>query len=908
MQLRKIVAAGSIGAVMAASTIAFAVDLSNYPQPFMSATGSPDFLVVVGEKAAPSDVVGAIDVAARLGSQSTREVTVGGTTSGMTVNGEGKSVATANTQVFLGDTLGKSGLRNTMTKDELPTLLADGTVSGTNSTYKYQQFVYLTPSDTTSSSSFRVQFDKPGAGGTEDPDYTLGKDISTSPSSTTYLYRTSVSFDKALPTPEAIGNKIALFGKEYTIHSDTTFGTTPKLVLAGGSEKVTLKGGETLTVTVGGTSYQVTYIGSSDADTGVVKVSSSQDNVDQGRSKKIGGLDVYMDKVFYLSSTDQTQNSGTLLLGSDKLVLENGAKAKKGTNEDSIDGTSVSLTTSNGALSAFTIYTSAKSTSADFVKKAGSMADPLWESFNLAFNSITPALKDATGDTVTVQNSGDNYVQVTFTDYRGNQKTVPWAYKSTSSGTSFSLQDTSAKAIHVVENQSIAQDEYFIVDGGQFSHMYKVTGVTVDGTSSANIALSDVMSGTSLTVTLGTDDYDQKVIDGQSYYFQGVDASTDTFLVTWGTNAARNATGSYTTVYPVIKTQRGGRLALTTPSAAVDIRQGLNISLPTGAVQVLTWIQDGSIRLNLTAVNREDSTTSACASTPCLSTLNVSDGSLTSANITLGRTSTGGLVYTVKGDRNSTRLNITVVGGSSDAILTQPAVVLTEEKDDAGNEYSVVVPATTEASGSNNVAKADAPRFTQTVTGVSLGSNSDITQYADLWGTFIERNTNGQDKVTIYYPDDQTVANVFVLAKSASVLSSGGTSATMVKEAVPVKTAVAKLDTEVGSTEKSTSNMILVGGPCVNRLVGDVLSAADVYNTFPACVTKFESLGYPAGTAMLKYLADPWGTTKAALIVAGHGAADTRAAASVLMKYDDFAGKLKGAEVKVAGTTVTEVA
>src|SRR3989338_84851 len=121
MQLKKIAAAGSLAALMVGSSVAFAA-LQSLPAPFVT-NGSPSFLVVVGATAAPSDVVGAIDVAARFGGESTRELTVGASSGGSTVSGEGKALETSNTKVFLNDNLAKTGLRSTMTAQDLPTLL-----------------------------------------------------------------------------------------------------------------------------------------------------------------------------------------------------------------------------------------------------------------------------------------------------------------------------------------------------------------------------------------------------------------------------------------------------------------------------------------------------------------------------------------------------------------------------------------------------------------------------------------------------------------------------------------------------------------------------------------------------------------------------------------------------------------
>ncbi|MCD6274754.1 MAG: S-layer protein, partial [Candidatus Aenigmarchaeota archaeon] len=68
------VIAGTIGAVMAASTLLVPVmaantySLSDYPQPFIT-DGKTNMLIVVGADASPADVVGAINIAVRLGSE-----------------------------------------------------------------------------------------------------------------------------------------------------------------------------------------------------------------------------------------------------------------------------------------------------------------------------------------------------------------------------------------------------------------------------------------------------------------------------------------------------------------------------------------------------------------------------------------------------------------------------------------------------------------------------------------------------------------------------------------------------------------------------------------------------------------------------------------------------------------------
>ena len=257
MQLRKLAAAGALSTLMALSTVGAAADLSDYPQPFVSTAGAADFLIVVGSQGTDaaglaSDVAAAVDVAASLGSRATKATTVGGSSAGVSVTGEGKELSTTNTKLYLYDTLGKSGVRNTLTKDELPQLLADGQFvdSDAGVTSNYQQFMYLTPGRT-ENSVFQIRWDKPGAGGTEDPTYKIGE-FSTSPTNNTgaknYLYKLALTFDQGVNGSTAIGESITMFGKKYTVHSDTsalfTDATTVKFVLSGGADVVTMKGGE----------------------------------------------------------------------------------------------------------------------------------------------------------------------------------------------------------------------------------------------------------------------------------------------------------------------------------------------------------------------------------------------------------------------------------------------------------------------------------------------------------------------------------------------------------------------------------------------------------------------------------------------------------------------------------------
>jgi len=883
MQYKKILAAGAMAALMVGASVGFAATLADFPSPFVTTDGMQS-LVVVGAAAAPSDVVGAVDVATRLGGEVTTDYTCPGATGVKSVTGEGKEVATTNTKIYLDDNLGKTGARTTMTKDDLATLLANGILEDTDAstTHNYQQFIYLTPLGT--AANYRLEWEKPGSSSAVDPTYNFGR-FPTTPSTTNYLYRTYVTFDREVNGSTSVGEKVTFFGNEYTIASTTssafTGASTDKLVLYGGAQTKVLSSDEEMSVSIGGTTYDVTLVGVSSATGAVVKVGSSQSSITTSTSKKIGGLDVYLDEAYYLSSTDQAQNSAKLLLGAEKITLQSASKVKTGDTDENVDGTRVALTTSSGKLADFTIYIGGKSSSNDYIEMGGSYSDPVWKSFSIDFTSITPALTGSDRSTITISPSGDNLIQVGMTDDRGNEKTINWAYKASSTGTTFSLADNSGNVIEVYENATITLDEYFTVDAGDFTHLYKLTGTSADASATGSIEITDQFSGTSTKITTGTNDRATKVIDGQTYYF---DISDSTNLrVNWGTNANFNTSGDFITVFPKLKGRKGEFIAFVNTST-VPLIDGKKYQLPTGAL-LATFDSTLSV-WNFTATTKEDSSAAAlhASDTP------IQVNSTQNEAGRLSRTATGGTYYNFTWVDNAT---ITIGVGGNAAIARTPGALLVEEKDDSNDIYTAFFYASTETSGSNNVAIPTAPAFTNTGTGtggVTLGSDSTITDYVDLYGTYVRRTTSGQDTITVYYPDEQVTADVFVLADGASVSTTGETAATTVKQAVPVKTALGKLDTEVTSSDKTNKNLILVGGPAVNTLVKE-LADADKANDRDWYVAQ------GAGTGVIELVEDAFTSGKAALVVAGHSAADTRAATGIVQTYDsyadDFAGKME---------------
>jgi len=161
---------------------------------------------------------------------------------------------------------------------------------------------------------------------------------------------------------------------------------------------------------------------------------------------------------------------------------------------------------------------------------------------------------------------------------------------------------------------------------------------------------------------------------------------------------------------------------------------------------------------------------------------------------------------------------------------------------------------------------------------------------------------NGEE-VVLKVPNEQVFAKVVIKGPGTTVSASGDT----VKDVIPIETAIAKLDYEVG--ESPGKHLILVGDAAVNTLSAEVMGLT--YPTYGASGL----YPYSEGQAIIKIYEDAIETGYVALLVAGWDAEDTRNACSVMQQYGTFAGQLDEnvavivTSVSAAGITpYTEVA
>jgi hypothetical protein len=194
------------------------------------------------------------------------------------------------------------------------------------------------------------------------------------------------------------------------------------------------------------------------------------------------------------------------------------------------------------------------------------------------------------------------------------------------------------------------------------------------------------------------------------------------------------------------------------------------------------------------------------------------------------------------------------------------------------------------------------------VKGLVEGSISDVaTQVGDVLtdgGVYIYsiKSNAESNKVVVGIPPE-VVYGVLQFGK----IGPGSTSASgTVKEVVAITTAVAKLDSEITATDKTTKNFVLVGGPCVNTLTADLVTSGKLAGNKSsdyACTPKLGA-AWTANTGYIIVVDDGFATGKKAVVVAGTAAADTRLASTVLQQYATKLTSITASSAKISGTAI----
>lgn len=781
--IRKVVALGA-GATMLGATIfgAMAADLSDYPTPFVQ-NGKFNAKIVVGEKAATSDVIGAIDIANSLQFASRVAKPLPGSGGTTTVDG-GINLAASGRDIYMTDAINVT--KQVITDADMPNLLKQGTVTNEDGTYTYNQQVAL-----------------PGGA------LTWG-DIATDNTNDPFVYikwatndgyKLRIIFPQATNLTLADNEQITLFGKPYTISGTTGEVSGTKVTLYSSAVDKVFTAGESATVDIGGASVQVSIGGAnSDQSTAVVTINGETKSVTKGNTYTIGGQKVYVNDVFITTVPTPTA-AVRLFIGSKKLILENGAAVQIGTTTTTdITGSSVTITSSSGKISEIAITIKPREVqidqnTRDYVKAGEEFVDPVFGTLKLLFADLSPALDSTARDTI-ILNTADPYLKLTFTNRDGNTYTGLRIAEGNTTNSGFWLS-ANQERLEITPGATLkgtsGDKSSFILDADGYTQVLRLDRV-YNSTSEAYIKLYDYATGQ-------TTDKITATITGANTGTATYTLAGKTYTFTVGNFTGETATVSPTNV-DYMYTKGGAKITLT------------NASGGNGTTLVGTFAS-GSLIINIT----EETNYNDWSGTP-------------------NRAATVAFQATHNVNNSDNDIRLASYGGTS---------------------------------------------LTQT-------SDSDIYKLVTSYGTYLKMDNKNYD-VWAWYPKTQMKANVFIAPAGASASSSGSSAAGTYYETSRIQVGAAVLDTEVLPTYQD-SNLIVVGGPCVNTV------AAKLRNNPAQC-----SEGFKDGEAIIK-LYDT-GKGKVSLLVAGMTAQDTVVASKVVAQANSLGNKkLMGSEVKTQ--TVTE--
>jgi hypothetical protein len=846
---------------------------ANFPSGY-----SANDAIVVGSSAALSDTTGAQSIIELLGTSGSTSVSV---------DGASIKLNSGSDYVYLNDDLAEN--IQTITKTNLPNTLADGTFTDDDGTeYDYEQTISIGTSASSSVgfSDSDNDFDDP----------TILMDLSTS--TTNYIYRWSVTFDNAVnfTAADSEGEEIVLFGKTYTVGTATDDNT---LVLLGGSDSSTINVGETKTLSVNGESYEVVLSGISSDTTAQagITVNGESQTFTQGQTKNVAGIDVYMKTVF---RTGDNIGYIEVQLGADKLTLETGNAVQYGSDNTDIDGTLVTMTPATALgmqnLTAMTIAVAAEDNDANHILMGESFTDPVFGTLSLVFEGahnapVIVGQEDTASDRnmLEISKGGDRELQLTFTDATGTTATVPFTYQNL-------LQDDSGYDIEVVEGANLTDDEYFILNSGNYQHLMQMTKVDAD--NSGQVTFKDLVTGTSYGTTSGTDHTSPQTIyiSNQAYTITANNAIA--VAITSSDYATRKA------IFPYIELVSGEdhRFAFTDEVGIGDtVTTGANdtaveskaFDLPTG---VITFrIADAGIYdANTTTVDYEIDESGTWTNIAALNANGTSE-ELSFAvgtavyNFDLSVTDVTAAVLTV--------VNASIDTGFSAGLnptdeQISPGILFVEDEDKSESTTTTKNSIFLNTSDST-YSTVLAPLFSNTVSteyDTNTFDDTDFTGYLTNFGTYVLRDSSDTNQafVSLTYPKQPMYFDIsFAEADAVSSTSSTGIGAVLVK------------DSEVSTV--SSKNLIVVGGSCVNSVAAKLLGS-----NVPLCKQDFTAAaGIGSGQFLIKEYDNPYTTGKVALLVAGYDAADTSNAATYLTTQNVDMSKVKTGYKGTSGSSAT---
>lgn len=846
-------------------------------------------IFVIGSTAATADVAGAVGAAVKMAAQAktTSTVSVAGVEETVT---NGAKIETPGNKLTPWEIA--QGVKGIFTSSDLD-ILADKTyqpASGTS--YSYKQYLYFAgeTTQTVVANTPHVEFSKPTAENI--PRLSFKVPISQDLYAYKLTFSTPVSLGGTATDSDSkldavlVGTSLSIMGKDFVVSDSTFTGTTciSDLSLLGGGVQATVETGADKTVTFAGKDYIIHVdsvasesIAGSTYYSVIGNVNGESFQMRAGQSKTLSdGTFVGAIKVFAPIVAGQAGYASFTIGGAVYKIYASGT-VTKGTQAITGLASSITATCAGGWSSMVLTY---QPNEDNFVAIGDVITEPFAEAFSVKLNSFTPALDDTTSrQTITFSPSGYNML-LKYKNAVGNEETIYLLYYDTSSTvwrfaqTSVTSFDNGWRDVIFDEAQNISAGEgdYFIIQKSGFSHVLRFTTMDI----SNNLLTFTDETGAVINVYNTSATYAPLIIDGNTYAVYVKDTTATKKVIQIDLNGDGDIAGT----------------ACSSTSCGAGTTAGSEYSflvpklITTGQGGLYLYGRSGSLEANNTVTADADGEMANIGLIP----MNITGGG-TSGAVYYGSTSltiaNDSAQYNITSSADSGYMDFVItcsaawacnvgLGTAAGGIQTYPGIVLVEEAQEGGTTHKwLYIPirydstttrtyVTTPASSDSNY---DA---TLSVTG-AIGDYRGMTTYGSLV-EYLSVTAGGSG--TIKYPDTFSYGNVYVLEPDGTITTGGVAGEVTTDVILPITADIVKLDSEITSTDKTTKDLVLVGGPCVNTLVADLATAGK----FP-----YTCAGWPGRNfGRVQMISGGFATGYTVAVIAGTRAADTDLAARIV--------------------------
>jgi hypothetical protein len=628
-------------------------------------------------------------------------------------------------------------------------------------------------------------------------------------------------------------------------------------------------------------------------------------------------VDVYAKTVFRTGDTGEGYVS--IEMGANKMTLSDNTAVEVGSDNTEIDGTLVHITGGVNAMTKLTIAIAAPDSDSDAVLVGDSFTDPVFGTLKLNFNSVAngPVIdatsgQDSARTELKLVSGSDRELKVEFTDAAGHLKTIPFTYQN-------QMRDKDGNPFITVEGNNLTDNDYFILNSGDFEHLMKVSKVNIATVpAQSDVEIEDAVTGDKYLVENKDFTLGQNVtIDSQTYVITNTTAGADAAGIK--IESADSYAQTNRAIFPYVSLIGSAdfpRLALVNETNLINDSNGDTITDIANSTAVVGRTYDlptGSVQFRLTDNCIENGLTCATNTSFLEAGVTPTDGSITWSNVTnyvmVGSNNNmtvqvGKAVY-VFGVANTNPVtgakvilkNVTLDLGftttyAATDLPVSPVLMFVEDKDKSDSDArEVVLLNTTDSTYSQlqNVLFSGSKDY-------ETFDNSDLTGYLTTFGTYVlqDGTDNNIKLASLTYGASQTYANVFLAEAGATITPGEGGGTGQLGD-------VLVTDAEVGNV--ASKNLIVVGGSCINSAAAALVGGAKCGAAWTTAT------GVGSGQFLIKGYATSSLTSKLALLVAGYDAADTANAATYLKtKAVDTSKSYIGTSATSAELVTTETA